>query len=129
MEIYGQGQACSSIWEFRQASERSVVVIQSASKWVNTGDFLEFLGAFTRPVIFTLSFLYFCISHLSSISNLCQWLWLNSYNPCEPPYASIDAEGPEIGPPLSPFPLKDIERAGRIKVGSVNKAQLAFEIG
>jgi hypothetical protein len=81
-----------------------VVVRRTASfgraKCVNTGDKMDFMGAFMRPVIFTLRldfvFIFFILLVFSN--HLFPRLLLDLYNPSELPVASTQAQGPGNGP-------------------------------
>jgi hypothetical protein len=80
------------------------------AKCVNTGDNMDFMGAFIRPIIFTLSldFVFISFILLAFSNHLFPRFLLDLYNSSEVPVASTHAQGPENGPPLSrPRTLKE----------------------
>ena len=92
-----------------------------------TNDNMDFVRAFTRPVIFTLSLDFIFVLFIPVFSNyLFLQLLLDSHNPGEPPlYVDSRSRARKWIPP---FPLKDIERARRMKVFGGRKVWLAFGI-
>jgi hypothetical protein len=66
-----------------------------------TCDNMDFVGPFTRPVIFTLSLIFIFVLFIPPVFS--NYLFLQVLLDVHPCYGSAQARGPENGPPL--FPL------------------------
>jgi hypothetical protein len=98
-------------------AERRVAAFVHANSY-NISDNMDFVRAFTRPVIFTLSLDFIFVLFIPVFSNyLFLQLLLDSHNPGEPSYTLTHAQGPEIRSPFS--------RLSRLKVLGEGKNSVA----